>query len=354
MAENKPITIYDIAREAEVSPATVSRVLTNSANVRKDKKDRVEALIEKYHFKPNALAKGLSDTKSKTIGMIVADIRNPYYSELFVLCEEEAKKHGYTMLVCNSLGDIELEIQQFDMLQQHQVAAIIHLGGAVDDVKTKSKYVAKLKQVLKTTPVVIGGMRSVDKVHYVMIDADKATELLMNHLLSQGHRKIAVVGGNRTVNSTCVKYRTYQNILEKYGIEFKPEYIIDGKYNYSSGYDGMNRMFDEGNIPTAVIAINDFSAAGVIRSIGEHGWKVPEDISVVSYDNTYLSDIVLPKLTSIDYNYDSYGKILVETAIAAADGDEIRKEINGVQVIEPVLIVKESSGVVKMLECINN
>jgi len=347
MAENKPITIYDIAREAEVSPATVSRVLTNSANVRKDKKDRVEALIEKYHFKPNALAKGLSDTRSKTIGMIVADIRNPYYAELFVLCEEEAQKHGYTILVCNSFGDIDLETQQFDMLQQHQVAAIIQLGGTVDDVKPKSKYTTKLKQVLQTTPVVIGGMKSVGKAHYITIDADKATELLMKHLLSLGHRKIAIIGGDRSVNSTCVKYRTYQSILEKYGIEFRQEYIIDGKYNYASGYDGMNHMFDGENIPTAVIAINDFSAAGVIRSITEHGCKVPEDISVVSYDNTYLCDIVLPKLTSIDYNYDSYGKILVETAIAAAAGEEIPQEINGVQVIEPVLITKESTGLAK-------
>jgi len=144
-----------------------------------------------------------------------------------------------------------------------------------------------------------------------------------------------------------VKYETYQKILEKYGIEFRQEYIIEGKYNYSSGYDGMNRMFDEGKIPTAVIAINDFSAAGVIRSIMEHGCKVPEDISVASYDNTYLSDIVLPKLTSIDYNYDSYGKILVETAIAASNGEEIPEEEDGVQVIEPVLVVKESSGTAK-------
>lgn len=347
MAENKPITIYDIAREAGVSPATVSRVLTNSANVRKDKKDRVEALIEKYHFKPNALAKGLSDTKSRTIGMIVADIRNPYYAELFVLCEAEALKHGYTMLVCNSLGDIELAIRRFDMLQQHQVAAIIQVGGAVDAVVSIPEYTSKLISVLKTTPIVIAGMKTVEKAHYCMIDAPKATELLMKHLISLGHREIAIIGGNNTVNSTCDKYATYARLLEENEIRFREDYIIQGNYDYDSGYDGMNHMFDEGNIPTAVIAINDFSAAGVIRSIGEHGCKVPEDISVVSYDNTYLSDIILPKLTSIDYNYDFYGKILVETAIAAANGEGIPGETDGVQVIEPVLVVKESSDTAK-------
>lgn len=345
MVANKTITIYDIAKEAEVSPATVSRVLTNSANVRKDKKDRVQALIEKYHFEPNALAKGLSDTKSKTIGMMVADIRNPYYAELYVLCEEEAQKHGYTMLVCNSWGG--LEIQQFDMLQRYQVAAIIQLGGASDEMKPKSKYVSKLNRVLQTTPVIIGGMKITDKAHYVVIDARKATQYLMEHLLSLGHREIAMIGGNRTVNSTCEKYKVYEEILMKNGIEFREDYIVDGQYNYASGYDGMNHMFDECKIPTAIIAINDFSAAGVIRSITEHGYKVPEDISVVSYDNTYLSDILFPKLTSIDYNYTLYGKILVQTALAAASGEEISQEKDGVQVIEPVLIVKESSGPVK-------
>lgn len=346
MIENKTITIYDIAREAEVSPATVSRVMTNSANVRKDKRDRVEAVIEKYHFKPNALAKGLSATKSKIIGMIVADIRNPYYSEVFVLCEEEAKKHGYTMLVCNSLGDIEIEIQQFDMLQQHQVAAIIQLGGAVDEIKPNARYVEKLKQVTETTPVVIGGMKTVDQAHHVIIDARKATELLMEHLLLLGHRQIAVIGGKRTVNSSNVKYNAYLDILNKYGIEFRPEYIVEGNYNLETGYVGMNRMFDKGEIPTAVIAINDFSAAGVIKSIFEHGYRVPQDISVVSYDNTYLCDIIMPKLTSIDYNYETYSKKLMDTAIAAAEGAKIQNEINGVQVIDPVLSVKESSSAV--------
>ena len=104
----KSITIYDIAEEAGVSASTVSRVLNGSASVRKEKKDRIQSIIDKYNFKPNALAKGLSDTATKTIGIIVADVRNPYYSALFVACELAAERAGYSVGLSNSLDKKEL------------------------------------------------------------------------------------------------------------------------------------------------------------------------------------------------------------------------------------------------------
>ena len=132
--ENKTITIYDIAREAGVSPSTVSRVLTNSANVRSEKKEKVQALIEKYNFKPNALAKGLADTKTRTIGVLAADIRNPYYAALFVSIEKAARETEYTVLLCNSLGVTDTEKELLGKLQEQRVDAIIQLGGRVDDL----------------------------------------------------------------------------------------------------------------------------------------------------------------------------------------------------------------------------
>ena len=123
----KNITIYDIAREAGVSAATVSRVLTNNANVRPEKKQKVQALIEKYNFKPNAMAKGLSDTKSKVIGVMVADVRNPFYAEVFLACELAAEKAGYTVLLCNSLGDTDREKQNLELFYEQRVSAVIQL-----------------------------------------------------------------------------------------------------------------------------------------------------------------------------------------------------------------------------------
>lgn len=339
--ENKAITIYDIAKEAGVSAATVSRVLTNSARVRPEKKKRVLELVEKYNFKPNALAKGLSDTRSKVLGIMTADIRNPYYAELFVACEQAARNAGYTVLLCNTLGETQREEDMLQMLKVQQAEAIIQMGGRVDDLVSNMEYVELVNQIMATTPVIITGKLDGTQCPMVRIDSMETMDLLMDHLLSLGHRKIAVIGGRKSVLSTYEKFLRYKQILKENGIPFDPDLISgDGSYNEISGYELMNQMFDKGVMPTAVIAVNDSTAAGVMRSIIEHGYQIPRDISLVSYDNTYMTEITIPKLTSIDYNYEEFGRELVETAIAAIEG----REVGYLKTVTPKLVVRESSG----------
>lgn len=338
--KDKVLTIYDIAKEAGVSAATVSRVLTNNANVRKEKKDKVQNLIDKYNFTPNAMARGLSDTQSKVIGIVAADVRNPYYAEVFVSCENAAREAGYTMLLCNSLGITEREEQHLEMLQRQRVDAIIQLGGRVDDLVTNEEYVEKARQIISAIPIVVTGKLDGIKCYEVQIDAGRAVELLMEHLLELGHKKIAMVGGRRSVIATTVKIQKYKDILEGHQIPYKEEYVIEGSYDFETGYLGMNQVLEMEDVPTAVIAINDFAAAGVVRSASERGCRIPEDISVVSYDNTHLTDLLIPKLTSIDYDYVNYGKKLVDTAIAAAQGKKVPRH----QMVMPALVVRESSA----------
>lgn len=341
--ENKAITIYDIAKEAGVSASTVSRVLSNSANVRKEKKDRVLELIEKYHFEPNALAKGLSDTTSKTIGIIAADVRNPFYSSIYVSCEKAAREAGYKMLLCNSLGEMDLEISDLSMLKRQKVDAIIHIGGRVDDINTDPKFVAAVNCVTPTIPIVVTGKIDNADCYSVVIDANGASSLLTRHLIQLGHKRIALIGGRKNVTSTYQKYLTYCDILKENKIPFREEYIYNGGYDFETGYKGIKTLLGLKEIPTAVIAINDFSAAGVVRGIMEMGLKIPEDISVVSYDNTYISELLVPKLTSIDYDYENFGKKIVDVAIAGAEGRLVERH----QRVSTKLVVRESSGVCK-------
>lgn len=338
--EGRTITIYDIAKEAGVSASTVSRVLTNNANVRTEKRERVQSLIEKYDFKPNAMARSLVDTRSRVIGIIAADIKNPFYADIFVACENAAQKMGYTVLLGNFMSNMKQEIRQLEMLWEKRVDVIIQFGGRVDDLVSNKDYVERVKRLTHTIPMVITGKLDGTDCYQVLIDSQKAVELLLEHLFSLGHRKIAMVGGRMDVISTNEKYGQYLEFLEKHGIDFQKEFIVEGSYDYETGYQGMNRLFDSRSIPTAVIAINDFAAAGVVRSIIEHDLKIPQDISVVSYDNTYIADLLTPRLTSVDYDYAAFGRILVNTALAAVEERKMPK----VQYVVPKLVIRESSG----------
>lgn len=338
--ENKTITIYDIAREAGVSAATVSRVLTNNASVRPEKKEKVRRLIEKYHFMPNAMARGLSDTRSKVIGIIAADVRNCYYADLFVACEMAAQDAGLTVLLCNSLGETAQERRQFEMLYEQRVCAIIQLGGRTDDLVSDAGYVEMVNRMPGSIPVVVTGKLDGTMCYQVQVDAMKALDLLMEHLIDLGHKRIALVGGRQNVLGTYEKLLRYKQVLKNYHLDFNEEYVKYGNYDYQTGYSGMNELFSCKKVPTAVIAINDYAAAGAMRSITEHGCRIPEDISVASYDNTELSELFSPKLTSVDYRYKKFGKKLVETAVAAANGEAVPR----IQVITPRLVVRESTA----------
>lgn len=336
----KEITIYDIAREAGVSAATVSRVLTNKANVRPEKKEKVEELIRKYNFRPNALARSLSDTKSKVIGIIAADVRNPFYASIFVACETAANERGYTVLLCNSLGQKSNEIKQLEMLKQHRVDVIIQFGGRADDLTSDKEYVKKVNEITKTIPMVVTGKLDNTPCFMVQVDAMKAADLLLKYLIGMGHRNIALIGGRQDVVSTHLKYEQYVKVMNENGIDINPAFIAEGDYNDIVGYRKMEEMIKSGTIPSAVIAINDLTAAGIIRCLKDNNLRIPEDISVVSYDNVFIADLMQPSLTTIDYNYEEFGIRLVETAIAAVNGENVPL----LQKITPRLIERESAG----------
>lgn len=341
-SESKAITIYDIAREAGVSPATVSRVLTKNARVRPEKREKVEALVEKYNFKPNVLAKGLADTRTKTIGVLAADIRNPYYAALFIACEQSAREAGYTVVLYNSLGKTENEVELLGKLQEQKVDAIIQLGGRVDDLVSSIEYVELINDVMSAIPVIVTGKLDGTRCHAVRIDSMKAMELLMDHLMGLGHRRIALVGGRQDVLATFEKSQMYKQILRENKIPYDSELVMDddGSYDFETGYRQMKELLGKRRDMTAVIAINDFTAMGVMKCLSEHGIRIPQDMSIVSYDNTYMTEMAIPRLTSIDYNYEEYGRKLIDTSIAMIEG----RKRDALRMVTPSLVVRESSG----------
>lgn len=337
--DKKTITIYDIAKEADVSPATVSRVLTNSTNVSAAKREKIEAIIKKYDFRPNRLARGLSDTKTKVIGIIVADIRNPFYASVFVECERAANRRGYTLLLSNSFGEPTIEEDLLQKLYERRVDAIILMGGRVDEVISDANYVAKVTRISNKIPVIITGKLDGSDCYQVCIDEKQSMRALMEYLINLGHQEIVLIGGRKDVKSTYDKQLTFVQELNKHGIAFNENYILEsGSYDEEGGYQCMNKLFDNGEKPSVIIAINDFTASGVIRSITEHGLNIPEDLSVASFDNTFVSQMSIPKLTSVAYDYREFGDKLISTAIEVINGEEVSK----IQFVESKLCIRDS------------
>lgn len=343
--EKRGITIYDLAKEAHVSPATVSRVLTGSTNVSSEKRDRIVSLIEKYNYKPNALARGLSDTRTKVIGILTADIRNPYYAAVFIACEQAANNRGYTLILCNSLNDNLLEEHYLEKLEEQRVDAIILVGGRADELVSDQSYVEHVNKISNYIPIIVTGKLDGTDCYQVNLDQVWAVETVMNHLIDKGHTDIALLGGNSSVKSTYEKRQRFRQLMSRRGLSILPEWISDvSSYDDISGYSEMKRLIENGRIPTAIIAINDFAAIGIMRAIKEKGLRIPEDISLVSFDNTYLAEITSPQLSSVDYSYGVYGEKLIDTAIAILDGYEVAR----VQHIKPNLILRGSSEIVKI------
>lgn len=340
----KKITIYDIAKEAGVSISTVSRVLTGSSGVRAANREKVQKVIDKYNFHPSAVARSLTETRRKVIGFIMPDVRNPYYADLYMACDKIANQYGYALFLANTLSDLESELGQIDLMEEHRVDAIILIGGNVDELYSNTRYVEKVNQINTTTPILVIGKLDGTSCPQIRIDAVKSMDIIMGHLLALGHKDICIIGGYDGVASSFEKRQRFKQLLRMNQISIREEFCTNnGGYDFITGYQNMNRLFDEGAIPTAVIAINDSTATGVLQSIQEHGKRIPDDISVISYDNTFICDMVNPKLTSIDYNYDFFAAKIVETTIALCKHEETPI----LQLIEPTLVIRNSTAVAK-------
>lgn len=333
------ITIFDIAKAANVSISTVSRVLNGKSNVNLDTKQKVEQVIKEYDYHPNILAKNLGMSHSNIIGVVIPDVRNPYYANIFVECEKYAYEMGYSFLLCNFLNSPKLEESYYEALIVHRVSAIIHIGGRVDELVSDSAYVDKINRVANYIPIIASGKLDGGDCYFVNIDNISAVDQIMNYLLSLDHRKIALVGGRGNVISTVQKRSRYKQIMEKNGLKYEDYYISDGQtYDEEGGYEAMRRILAKDDWPTAVIAINDTSAIGIIKAIREKGMKIPDDISVASFDDTYITEIMDPELTSVNNNYDEFCKTLLENVNQLLNGKRVPRNVE----ILPKLVIRKS------------
>ncbi|WP_062354935.1 catabolite control protein A [Bacillus kwashiorkori] len=288
------ITIYDVAREANVSMATVSRVVNGNPNVKPATRKKVLEVIDRLGYRPNAVARGLASKRTTTVGVIIPDISNTFFAELARGIEDIATMYNYNIILSNSDQNEDKELHLLNTMLGKQVDGIVFMSGNITE---------KLREELEKSPapiVLAGAIEETGKIPSVNIDYEQASYDVVKYFIDKGHQNIAFVVGplNEPINQHK-KLVGYKRALEEARIEFNDEFVIEGDYTYDSGLEVAERILELENSPTAIWVNSDEMAVGVIHGLQDKGYLIPDDFEVISSDNTRLALMVRPQLSSV-------------------------------------------------------
>lgn len=315
------ITIYDVAREANVSMATVSRVVNGNQNVKPATRQKVLAVIERLDYRPNAVARGLASKKTKTVGVIIPDISNVFYAELARGIEDIATMYRYNIILTNSDQHQNKEVQLLSTLLSKQVDGIVMMS---DQVTKEIKHEIDRTDV----PIVLAG--SIDNSHTipsVNIEYEEAAKEAVERLLQNGHKRVAFVSGSLAAPVIQQqKLKGYERALEGAGIKFDIALIYGVDNKYDDGIEAWNVLHKLDDPPTAYFGGNDELSIGIIHGAQDNGFKVPEDLEVISFENSKLALMVRPQLTSIVLPLYDIGAVAMRLLTKFMNNEKIEDE----------------------------
>ena len=298
------VRIKRVADKAGGSTTTVSRELNGNYPVSKITYDSVMEAIEVTGYRPNALAKSLRMHKTYMIGMVVPDISNPYFMEIARGVENIISNYGYTLTFCSTDEDPEKEVKLLKALNDKQVDYVI-LASSLDDSEPLKNL---MKQGLKI--IMVDTILPDLKLDYVVEDNLSASYRLVDYALQLGHTKVGIVNGIMRISTAKDRYEGYRKALEDHGILVNGNYTVDGGYYREIAYENVRQMLQRniGDLPTLIYATNNQMTEGAMIAINEMGLSIPEDISIVSFGDITLPQLVKPRLTIIQQSSKAIGE----------------------------------------------
>ena len=335
------VTVRDVAQKAGVSISTVSRVLTGSARVSPELRQRVIDAVEELGYRPNALARGLRMRRTAVIGLLIPDISNPFFGQLARVVEDAANNRGYSILLCNSQNSRAREVQYLDFLRQQQVDGVL--------VVTSGAMGEELEEFFKLTGAAVLALdRRIPQFKGPWIGGDPypGARQAVQHLLDLGHRNIGLVRGVEGNISSDERYKALNRALVEAGLP-EERWTWVGEYTLETGIAAGLALAElpAQKRPTAVIATSEFSAYGLIEGVSRHGISVPDQLSVVGYDNTAFAEVFRPALTVIAQPIEEMGELAVDfilRMINNAEQDEQLPPVAPVAGMRPPAAVKEA------------
>lgn len=336
-------TIKDVARLAKASISTVSRVINNKGGVSPDLEDRIKQAINSLKYKPNTLARALKSKATKSLGLIVPSIENAIFPQLIKVIEESAKRYGFSTILCNSHGSVEEEGSLLQLLVEKQVDGIIFNPMGTYDPKFD---IVKENQ----TPIIVLG-KKIDGFDTTNINANNSygAYLATSHLIKTGMKAIAFLSGELEASSAIsCRFEGYRAALEEHGLSFKEELVVKGSGSFEGGINaafdggihGAEELIGRGVRFDSVFASNDMTALGCLEKLIEAGYKIPDDISIIGYDDIPVSRIVRPHLSTVHSPIREFGIEAVKTILRIIYS---KKDSYHEKMFEPELILRSST-----------
>ncbi|MCR1898719.1 LacI family transcriptional regulator [Irregularibacter muris] len=333
------VKIKDVAKEANVSVATVSRVLNNVPLVNEETKKRVLEAIERTGYKPNAIARSLKMQKTNTFGIMIPDIASSYFTEVVRGVEDICNMYDYNIILCNTDSEEQKEQTYLDVLIEKQCDGILYIGRGISQELKK-------KMVDSKVPLVTGAIHDYEySIPSVMVDNEKAAYDMTKYLISLGHKKIAHFSdGHHNSLIAREKEEGFRRAMQEEGLALPKEWELMGEISIRGGYKMMDALLKENNRPTAVMATNDEVALGAIRRAGEEGLSVPKDISISGFNNFNISEWVQPSITTVAQPMYDIGAVCARMLIKMINKEEVE---NQNIIMRHDIIERESTATVK-------
>lgn len=330
------VTIRDVAKAAGVSTATVSNVLNHTGKVGRGTNRLVLSAVKRLGYVPDVHARHLASGERRTLGIIVSDIENPFFPEIIKSFEIRARELGYNAILSDTNYDPRRTREAAERMMEHKVRGVAIMTSEIS-VRMLHELAGKKIAVTSLDLVAPGEYMS-----NLRIDYERGIELLVNYLYELGHRRIAFVAGRPGLKSNIDRQEAYERCMRVLGLEPGP--VLPGNLRFEGGLEAGMIVAKLSPRPTAVLAVNDLSAVGVIKGLLKSGCRVPQDVSVTGFDKTRLAEYMNPTLTTVDIHRDVLGEIaadaLHELSGPAIQGREYR--------IDAELVIGESAAPVHL------
>jgi LacI family transcriptional regulator len=326
-------TLHDVARVASVSIATVSATLNQTAYVSPALQERVRKAVTEVGYHPDAIARSLKTRTTKTLGLIISDISNPFFTSVIRGIEDVANARGYTLVLCNTDERLEKEQAYVQLLRSRRVDGVIMapVGGAEDYIDFESAVGA---------PVVFIDRRVPARADVVVVDNAHGAREVIRYLLDLGHRRIGVITGLPKISTSEERLAGYQDALREAGLSADPALRKVGDSRLEGGYQAAQELIAMASRPTAIFATNNLMAIGLMRAVAERGLRCPNDISVACFDDFEWASVFHPRLTTVAQPTYEMGSKAAEFLLARLTGPPI--DDTQECVLTPTLVIRDS------------